>query len=464
MKPSLEQLRSIVENQLCHRCGSCSGICPQDVIDPDDEYYPAWAQKEDDCTDCGLCVQVCPGREFSFPEFCQRILGKDADLRKDHGHFLKAFLGYSTDPEVRSLSTSGGLGRQLPLFLMKTGRVKGAVSVRSDPDVGWKPRAFVARSPEDLRQASLSKYPACSVNHLFKELNNDPGPFVFTGIPCQVHGLRKMAALSPKIDRKIALTIGLFCHSCLDHPAVREMLEYYRVDERDLAQVIYRYGKLPGHVRAQTRDGRWVGLPYPKVPLNGYRPNAAQCLTFLFKFYSPMRCRLCIDATAEFADISISDPWIEGWAGVARLHQGYNFVLARTQRGLRVLEEAQQAGAIALEPLPESAVELCQARMVRKKRARAFYNMERRSRQGRPNPEYGLPKTWGPLERARAAMHVAGYAAAERPALRRRLVHFLLSAPGRYVVGLVFLGRRVLHAWERLKVAVTGRNVLGRVR
>lgn len=452
MTTSLESLRRIREGGLCHRCGACAGICPCDVLRPDADMWPSCEGREGDCTDCGLCVKVCPGASFSFPEHYRGMFGREADPALDRGVWLKAFLGHTTDPDLRARTTSGGLGTAIPLYLLERGRIRGALAVRSDPARAWAPQAFVARTREDLMSARYSKYPACSMNHLFRELKDEPGPLLYTGIPCQLHGLHRMAALQRRIGDKIGMTVGLFCHSCLDPAAVRDMLDAYGVAEGDLEQVTYRFTKLPGHVRARLRDGREVGLPYPFAPLSAYRPNAKELLTFLFKFYSPLRCRLCLDATAEFCDIAISDPWIQGWQGRPELRDGWNYLLARTPRGLALLEDMQRDGAIALEPFPEAEARVAQMPMIRSKRLRAWYNLECRKLAGEPAPDHGMVRILGRSERRRAAFSRVTYFAADRPELRRRIARFLLSRTGRWFVGAVFFRRRVLvAALERIK-------------
>ena len=285
------------------------------------------------------------------------------------------------------------------------------------------------------------------MNHLFGGLRSDAGPLMMTALPCHLHGVCHLTAARPSLGAAIALRVGLYCHACLDHDAVRDILSIQRVDERDIARVVYRRGKLPGYVRAQTRDGRWVALPYPRAPLTAYHPNAAECLTFLFKFYSPARCRMCVDAMAEFCDIGLGDPWIAGWRGMApKLRQGYNLILARTPRGLRLLEEMQAAGAAVLEPFPLEKVESAMQPMVRDKRARAFHTIESRRRRGRPVPEYGLAPDPAEWRRWRFRLHAAGYAAAEHPAWRRRFMRVLLSRPGRLLVGAAFFRRHVVQA------------------
>lgn len=442
---ALVALRGIVENGLCHRCGACAGICPRGVISPGEDAYPTWEESGEACTDCGLCVRACTGTGFSFPENSRRILGRETKAGDTHGHVIGAFLGYARAPEVRERGTSGGVATALALWMLANGRAHGAVAVVPDPARGWRPRAVIARSPDEVMAGASSKYPACPTAHLFREAAG-AGPLVFTGLPCHVQAVRRLAELNPAIRESLALVTGLFCHSCLEHRLLRDILDIYRLDEATVARVDYRAGKLPGYLRARMRDGGSAWLPYPHLGPDRYRPNAKECLTLFFKLYSPPRCRLCIDATSEFADISVGDPWVKGWEADARLRGGYSFILARTERGMRVLEEARRDGALALEPFPAEGVASSHQPMVRMKRQRGLYGVERRKRKGLPFPDYGFEKGWTAGERARAALRAATYLAADRPRLRRVLLGAMLSRPGRLAVAAALFRRRVVQA------------------
>lgn len=439
-----DDLRRIVDEGLCHRCGSCAGICPAGVIMPGRDYYPKWDTGDPHCTGCGLCVRVCPGASFSFPKHAAAIFGGEPDLRTPHGAVLKTFLGHATDPSVRGRSTSGGVATALALHLLEKERVRGVFAAVGDAERPWMPRAIVARTREEILDGAYSKYPACSVNHLFREIRGDRGPFAHIGLPCHVHGLRAMAALDRGIAGKVAVSIGLVCHSCLDHAALREMLDYYRVNERDLATVRYREGKLPGYICAVSKSGERAFLPYPSLGPDRYRPNAKECLTLFFKLFSPPRCRLCIDAMAEFADIALGDPWYKGWEAEGRLREGYTLVVARTNRGLEVLEDARRGGAIALEPFPREKLPLIQHAMVHAKRRRGFYFAEKIRKKGFPAPEYGFTLPFTRAARIRTVLHALTYCAADRPRLRRSIYRFILSRGGRPFVGALFFRRHVL--------------------
>src|SRR5215813_6419616 len=80
---ALRGLARIIDGGLCHRCGSCVGICPTGVLALDKEEYPR-VKNLSACTDCDLCVRVCPGDEFPFDEMNQEIFGQKGNLENTH--------------------------------------------------------------------------------------------------------------------------------------------------------------------------------------------------------------------------------------------------------------------------------------------------------------------------------------------------------------------------------------------
>lgn len=76
------------------------------------------------------------------------------------------------------------------------------------------------------------------------------------------------------------------------------------------------------------------------------------------------RCYVCADHTSEFADIAVGDPWYITPDGV---DPGRSLIVARTERGRRVVEAAIAAGALTAERvevdrLPASQPELLRVR------------------------------------------------------------------------------------------------------
>jgi hypothetical protein len=162
---------------------------------------------------------------------------------------------------------------------------------------------------------------------------------------------------------------------------------------------------------------------------------------------------MCIDGLAEFADISIGDPWIQNWVSIhPELNRGYNCVIARTVKGLKVLDEAEEAGEIVLNeytPADSSKSPAC-PQMVPKKIARGMYYIERRMKKGLPYPGYSFHILMDKWQKFKTALHVATYFAADRPHLRKLIARFLLSPAGILVFRFIFLRRRLkIYFWQK---------------
>jgi len=180
---ALRSLGKIIDGGLCHRCGSCVGICPTGVLGLDSEDYPS-VKNVSACTDCDLCVKVCPGDEFDLVQAYREVHNADTDLTSTHGIFSEAYLSYATDPDIRERSTSGGLVTAILLDQLRTGAIDGAIVITSDADQLWKGKPIVARSEAEILAAMKSKYAICPTNSVFNEIREIPGRYALVGLPC----------------------------------------------------------------------------------------------------------------------------------------------------------------------------------------------------------------------------------------------------------------------------------------
>jgi hypothetical protein len=95
-------------------------------------------------------------------------------------------------------------------------------------------------------------------------------------------------------------------------------------------------------------------------------------LNVLFRLYGSKRCYLCVDALAEYADLSFGDFWAHDYKGDLSKMERCTHISQRTQTGASILQEAEGDGAIVLYRLPEERAPKRNLNMARGKKEKAW--------------------------------------------------------------------------------------------
>ncbi|RMG40310.1 MAG: 4Fe-4S dicluster domain-containing protein [Candidatus Dadabacteria bacterium] len=459
---ALRALARIVDGGLCHRCGSCIGICPTSVLDTDDDEYPR-IKNLSACTDCDLCVRVCPGDEFDYLKWHRERFNEEGDLKSTHGHFLDAVIAHSTDSKLRELSTSGGLVTELLRQLMRNGQIDGAVVIVSDPVKLWRGKPIVARTEEELLSATKSKYAIAPTNRVFSEIREMEGRYVLVGLPCQIHGYIKAAELDQRLKERIVLTIGLFCHAAIEHEAFETIWDSLGEKAKRAKRFISRIGKHPGAPHIELDDGTLYPVYFGDR--QGYRPSSMEVINILYRLYTPHRCLTCFDALSDLADISVGDPWMPPPEDDVDFYKGWSFALIRTARGKEVFEAVRESGALNVRTVTRKEALQCNNHMASEKRWRAFRIIETHRRQGKAIPAYGpyglkLPRHSG-IQFIKTEANMLSHAFCFIPRYRRLVLEFFLGDGGYWFLWLNNR-RRTLKFWLRDTIARLKRHVTGR--
>ena len=447
---ALKALAQIVENDLCHRCGSCVGICPTGVLGVDDEEYPV-VKNMSACTDCDLCVKVCPGDEFNAPLVAQQMFPNPPDLNDMHGSFVSGYLSHATDPVVREKSTSGGFVSALLMSLLERGEIDGALVIKADETVLYKGVPTIARTKEEIFAATKSKYAIVPTNAAFKEIREVPGRYAMVGLPCQIHGYHKAAALDKRIRDRIVLTVGLLCHAAIDHDPLKILFDNLGDQKEEVARFIYRVGKHPGASYAVMNNGKSIPVLFPKA--EKYQPSAIEMMNILYRLYTPQRCMTCYDSMVEYADIAVGDPWMPTPGEGIDFFDGYSYLVTRSDRGEKMLQSAMKTGNLSLLKLTDRATRTSSIMMGTEKRNRAFRLLQTRKRAGLPVPNYGFDV--GEVAKHRHAKHAVAteinlltHIFCYFPKTRDWVLRFWLSPVGYNILRLNNY-RRLFRTWRR---------------
>lgn len=373
-----KNITEVVEQHLCLGCGVCENACPAQAIcieKTDGVYVPrvdAALCRPD--KPCGLCYEVCPGREIATTAWARRLFPEAVEDRR-LGRYLATYSGYSNDYLIRYRSASGGIVTALLSWLLETGRIEGALVTRFRETAPTEPEAFIARSPAEVFAARSSKYCPVSFPCVLREIERSEGRYAVVGLPCHLQGIRKLQARRPKLREKIAWQFGLYCSSTKRFGALDYLLQRAGVDPRGITRFAFRDEGCLGSmvVEREYREAY-------RRPFSHYYPE-------LRSFFIPYRCSLCHDHCAELADLSVGDIHIPEFAGD---QVGVNSLIVRSRQAAELLSEAVAAGVLTLDRLEPALLIQSQAAMLRRKKCHVPARLRMLRRLGLRTPQYDL--------------------------------------------------------------------------
>lgn len=361
---------------LCARCGTCGGVCPEGAVGLTPAFYPALIEER--CTACGLCGKACPGGRVRYRELAGQVFGETAPAGGFDGRVLQTLVGYAADPALRQGGAGGGVVTALLADRLRGGQAQGCLVTRMKPDRPWEAESFIARSREDLAASQGSRYMIIPHNRIWAELRGRPGRFAMAGLPCQVHGYRLLQRHDPELAARIEVVIGLFCGGSLEPDLVTDLLAARGLRPEEIRDFQFRGGEWPGRMQATLATGEVRPLH-----VSNYKDGA---YNYFASLYMPERCQTCLDGSAEFADISVSDAWTRDEQGEYKF-RSQSRILVRTETGARVLREAVESGAIVAQDVSADPSYRTHRMQTRRKGFLAPLRIERWRRAGRPVPD-----------------------------------------------------------------------------
>lgn len=381
MKLKVLNIQDVAEAQLCCGCGACASISPElemiDVLDhgrrPRFKYgQPPRDPRSDEA------LKVCPGirLEHTFDPNDPKL---EKSLTAGWGPVLEIWEGYAADPDIRYAGSSGGAASALALYAIEQGGMHGLLHIAARPDVPYLNRTVMSTSKDEILANTGSRYaPAspCDSLHLIEQA---PSPCVLVGKPCDIAGAQQARRIRPELDKKLGLTIGIFCAGTPSTKGTLLMLKQMGFDDPSLVQSV-RY-----------RGNGWPGMAVGKGEVAG-TPRSAQ-MTYaeswggILQKHRQWRCYICPDHTGEFADIAVGDPWYHDAIPDDPNEPGRSLVVVRTERGREILHAAMKAGYLTLERKEAWTLPASQNYLI-KTRGNVWARLKTLRIMGAPTPRY----------------------------------------------------------------------------
>jgi len=374
----------IARSGLCVGCGMCIAVCPNNAIELMIDgrkgiYLPIISTQK--CNDCGACVKSCPGMGIDFKKYNLNIFGEFPDDLL-LGNHIKSYSGFACDKTVRINSSSGGLITALLIHALEHNLIDGALVTRMKRESPLEPESFIARTPKEIIDSSKSKYCPVPFNAGIREILNSEKDerFAVVGLPCHIHGIRKLEDQSKIVRNKIPFHLGLFCTHTPTFAGTEFLLDkILTLKKSDIKNMHYRGSGWPGLMKIQTKNDRTIEFQYSGI----WDKELVSVGNIVMSFIHP-RCCQCIDGSNELADISFADAWNDKYRNDVL---GRSFIISRNKIGQDILRSAAESGKIEINEIDSKEIKESQKMLEFKKRR--FHSLRRLYKTiGKSYPEY----------------------------------------------------------------------------
>lgn len=311
-------MKEITKQDNCTGCTACINICPQNCLtmksDSQGFLYPM-LQYPEKCIECNLCAKVCP-------------------LNKKQTHILseeltEAYAAYSLDDGLRKGSSSGGIFSEIAQMVIQTGGAVYGAAYGQD----FRISHICVENFAELEKLRGAKYAQSDLTSVFPEIKErlkTGQQVLFSGTPCQIEGLKSYL----RKDYENLLSIDIVCHG-VPSPAAWEQYVFYRAS-KDCN------GKLPERINLRSKVTGWSRYRYSNVydypGGKRYVQWGGEDLymkLFVRDYINRKSCEICqFKGFQRASDITLGDFW-GIWDEIPEMDddKGTSLVLLHSQKG-----------------------------------------------------------------------------------------------------------------------------------
>lgn len=337
---NLPNISYTTNNNLCIGCGLCENVCPTTSISlVQKQGISQPIVNEPSCNNlkgCHRCYDVCPGVGINI-ESCSSKLFNGAVINTNNqiGKYLTCYTGFSNSKANRLKAASGGLISEFLVWLIETKHIDGAIVTTFDNNSPFKSKTIIATSKDDILLSRGSKYAPVNFHGVVRALKDAGGSrYVLVGLPCHIHGFRKIADCNKVIREKVIGYFSLFCSGTQNFHYTEYILSKLDINIHKLQHLSYREGNPSGLVASDDKRNVFIDYKSYNAPLKS-------------TFY-PHRCLLCVDMFGELSDLSFGDIHVDNEQEAG---DGISAIIARSEYWNNLLKDAEQSGAISLNDI-----------------------------------------------------------------------------------------------------------------
>lgn len=381
--------RDIVRSGMCIGCGVCvanadhAGLHMQ--FDAFGNLYPKgesqWFHKPSRSFSA-----VCPFSPSAENEdqLSGRLYGEAGRRHPATGPYTSNFVGHVLEADFRNQGSSGGMVSWVAAELIRKNLVDGVAHVVETSDPDQEGRYFkyrISSSENEIREGAKSRYYPVELSEVLKTIRETPGRYAVVAVPCMIKAVQLLRRENPVYHERIRFTLGLFCGHMKSARFVESFAWQMNVPLKKVKKVEFRY-KIPGrpanwyNAMLTLDDGRKINKDWWNLVDGDWGAG----------FFMNSACNFCDDVTAETADISFGDAWVEPYASDGN---GTNVVVTRSPLIGKLLWDGIEQGRLHLQEASAGLVAQTQAAGLRQRREGLSYRLTWAA--GRITPVKRLP-------------------------------------------------------------------------
>ncbi|MCX8170631.1 MAG: Coenzyme F420 hydrogenase/dehydrogenase, beta subunit C-terminal domain [Candidatus Bathyarchaeota archaeon] len=305
------------ESEDCILCGLCTRVCSEIIGVSAINFANRGVKRvittpynefSEDCIGCGACATICPTGSRRVRTYTYATLRPLTGPKRDEHIGVYSEIFSAKSPIA---GQDGGVVTYLLISGLKKGLFNKVVVVQRIE--GYLSDAVIASNVEDIMKASGTKYVRAKIVPKLKELiNGGERKIAVVGTPCQARAARRIQQVMQQDHPDLDITIiGLFCYEAFDYGKLKsEVKRLLGVDLDSVEKTQIRRGVFTAIVKGREYSCRVRELE-----------NAIE-----------KGCVYCNDFPAYYADVSV---------GSVGSEDGFSTVVVRTEKGKKLLEEAE---------------------------------------------------------------------------------------------------------------------------
>lgn len=340
-----EKIDKIVSRNLCLGCGLCEAMDPLNTsmqLKPNGFFEPSHKLPLVK-SKANEILKICPGiniqNDLIFDQ-SQGVWGKVYNL----------YSAYSTDSEIRTKGSSGGIISAIAIYLLEEKLVDSVLQVGYDSADYKKNQLQISKTKQEVLNCATSRYAPVSIfKDIFTILESSEDKFCFIGKPCDISGLKNVLQYYPQYRDRFVYYISIVCAGMPSFNATDKLIDSFNEIKKPISNLKYRGDGWPGFF-SFTDDNK------KKFQMT-YNDSWGKVLGRHIHF----RCKVCPDGIGLQADIAVGDAWSthDGYPDFTE-REGESLVLLRTSKASVLFDEMLKHKKVVYRPLEMSTIKQMQ--------------------------------------------------------------------------------------------------------